>query len=319
MAEPTTYPCTYRDCKKVFTRAHQLKKHIIAHEAPDSLHYCPRCNFYSCQKKNLLIHLGTHTGEKNHRCPDMICHPGSHGSPPCVEHCDYKTNDPAALTKHRKKKHGYVPSPNRTRGKATSTSLEPKSRKGGNGIISQRYHPYGRPVTSVPPSREPSLVRSMTTSADNSPEPPSICSESSEDSSPFIRQGDVNVYGWPSVVSDRSDLSSNASAWESSIVSSATRFAAPKDNTKLDALYDPTLDPHWMAQYDAAYSSFNTNWMGCLPESYNIASPFSDALASEARTGREGCLCPDWMVDAGIEGWDQSALDAHKEFLRLVA
>ncbi|KAH0826351.1 hypothetical protein J3R83DRAFT_5309 [Lanmaoa asiatica] len=31
-------------------------------------------------------------------------------------------------------------------------------------------------------------------------------------------------------------------------------------------------------------------------------------------TGREGCLCPDMMINAGVEGWYSSLLDTHQEY-----
>ena len=45
------------------------------------------------------------TGEKNKSCPS----------------CDFKTSDPAALTRHRKREHGYVPQPRRARSRSSSS------------------------------------------------------------------------------------------------------------------------------------------------------------------------------------------------------
>jgi len=36
-------------------------------------------------------------------------------------------------------------------------------------------------------------------------------------------------------------------------------------------------------------------------------------------TGCGRCLCPDWMVEAGIEGWDDSVLEAHNDYYSLTS
>lgn len=78
-------------------------------------------------------------------------------------------------------------------------------------------------------------------------------------------------------------------------------------------MYDPSFNPDWLAAYEMSYNgSFDAAGMTYPPELVGASSAPADVGVTQ--TGREGCLCPEWMVQAGIEGWDQSVLETHKEF-----
>jgi hypothetical protein len=63
------------------------------------MHACPyaSCTFKALQKGNLQTHIGKHTGDLSHRCPE----------------CPFATNYQANLITHRKGFHGYQPTARR--------------------------------------------------------------------------------------------------------------------------------------------------------------------------------------------------------------
>ncbi|KAJ3876160.1 hypothetical protein F5051DRAFT_43078 [Lentinula edodes] len=96
------------ECHRILARKGDLPRHLRTHLDPvtkDSLSYkCPYdgCTFSNLQKSNVDTHLRTHTNVKSIVCPD-------------VDICGFATNDPAALTRHRKRRHDYVPRPRKRR------------------------------------------------------------------------------------------------------------------------------------------------------------------------------------------------------------
>lgn len=243
----------------------------------------------------MLILFSFSTGEKTYQCPHMVSVVGSPESPSHEERCEYKTNDPAALTKHRKKVHGYIPPPNRSRpSKAASASpCKPrKPRQKRDGKVSRR------PRSPVSIScHKPSLVPCMANPSSIGAEYTSPSFNSTTEISPFLWQGDEDAYG-QCMDANYSDVSGN----DFSISSNAT-LVVPEDEMDLAT---PSFDSEWTGRYEMGYSMFDMTGMKHVP---------SSAPASlDMQTDRGGCLCPEWMVEAGIEGWDQSVLDAHKEF-----
>ncbi|KAG1768784.1 hypothetical protein EDD22DRAFT_870632 [Suillus occidentalis] len=96
MSQIHKYTCSAQaDCNQTFAKFADLKKHEAAH-SPDA-YYCtwPECDFVTLMKNSYDIHYAKHTGKQREICP----HDG----------CNYKTHDPALLTRHRTKRHGYVP------------------------------------------------------------------------------------------------------------------------------------------------------------------------------------------------------------------
>ena len=115
----------------------------------------------------------------------------------------------------------------------------------------------------------------------------------------------VDVYG-----QSIGPYSSDVPGYDSSIYSSAT-LAVPEAEMDFSALYDTSLQSEWMTKYETSYSMFDMTGMTYLPEPLPAVLP-SDLVSLDMQTGREVCLCPEWMVKAGIE--DQSVLDTHRQF-----
>ncbi|KAH0826347.1 hypothetical protein J3R83DRAFT_5302 [Lanmaoa asiatica] len=287
-----TYSCTFVDCGKAFAKAYELKKHKATHDDPASVFYCPECDFITLQKKNLGIHIAIHTGKKIYECPDMISTVSSSGSPACEARCEYRTNDPAALTKHRKRIHAYIPPPNRRR----PTKAKPRQNKDGK-------------ASCCKPSRVLRKANGSSSGAGYT----TTSIESSEDSSPFLWQGDANAYGqWMDI------NCSDVSGYDSSISSSATLVVVPEEEMQFHTLYDPSLHSQWVAKYEMGYRTLDMTGKKHLPEPHQAVPPSAPA-SLDMQTGQGGGLCPEWMVEAGIEGWNQSMLEPYREFYVLDA
>ncbi|KAG8221723.1 hypothetical protein J3R82DRAFT_2011 [Butyriboletus roseoflavus] len=288
-----TYSCTIPNCGGIFSKAYELKKHKAAHDDPSSVYNCTQCNFFTLQRKNLVIHVAKHTGEKIHHCPQMVNSIGSAGSPASEERCEYKTNDPAALTRHRKKVHDYIPPPNRCRRSKAAPAAPRKPRKPRqkqDGNVAQRRRPYQRPAPVL--SRKPAHVSRLANPASSGAGYTSTSAQSQEDSCPFL---------W-----------GNASDMSGSLT-----LVVPDEEIDVTTLYDPSLHSGWMAKYEMGYTMPDVTGVRYLPEPLHAAFP--SPASHDLQTGREACLCPEWMVEAGIEGWDQSVLETHKELYVLDA
>ncbi|KAG2750399.1 hypothetical protein P692DRAFT_20414111 [Suillus brevipes Sb2] len=104
------YVCSAQaGCNKNFTKYTDLKRHEAAHSI--SAFHCrfAGCDFVTLSKASFEIHSDRHTGKQRYSCP---------------HDCDFKTHNPAALTRHRKSEHGHVPRPRRVcaRGRTKSAS-----------------------------------------------------------------------------------------------------------------------------------------------------------------------------------------------------
>ncbi|KAF8557169.1 hypothetical protein OG21DRAFT_1494941 [Imleria badia] len=272
-----TYACTFSDCDKVFSRAYELKKHTAEHENPHSVFHCPRCDFITLTKRSLAVHFANHTGEKDHECPDMI----RSGT---LEHrCDYKTNDPAALTRHRKKIHGYTPRQRAAPAAARKTRQKQSEKVPRRRKRSQRAAPARRKAPRAPRKAKNPVGNTST---------------------PALPQEDED--------GDTMD----ADCYEDvGYDSSSATLVGTDDEIGLDTLFDSSLRSQWMAKFEMSYSSFDMSGLRhqLEPLSEESESPFDPAVL-DAKTGREGCLCPEWMVEVGVEGWDQAVLEPHKEY-----
>ncbi|KAF8436241.1 hypothetical protein L210DRAFT_3648007 [Boletus edulis BED1] len=274
---PETFPCTFADCGQVFSKAYELKKHKATHDDPDSVHHCPNCDFITLQKKSLAIHVANHTGEKNLECPEMVTVGNSE------RRCDYKTHDPAALSKHRKKVHAHVPQSNRSRPKALPPSPR-KTRQKKEEKAPRRLR------------RSKRIAASPRHKASRSPRKPR---------SPKKDRGNTSTSANRTRVLPLEGVSRSAVVVEYRYgcfdCDSSTTLVGSDDEMGLDTLFDPSLRCQWMARYEMGYSTFGTTGMKYEPAPFPESSALD--LAPDVRTDREGCLCPEWMVEAGVEGW----------------
>jgi len=261
-------PCT--DCDKVFTKAFELRKHKATHENPDSVFHCSECDFITLSKKSLTIHFAKHTGEKSYQCPDMISFPGP---PAREERCDYRTNDPSSLSRHRQKIHGHIPLPSRSR------SIKPTS---GNPLQKVDDNVTCRPQRSRRPG--PTSRRILSRAL---PKTASVLGYAS------------NASGPPTADRDTMDVD----YYDPTLVDA-------DEEMDLDSVYDPSLRSDWMAEYENSYNTFDATGLKYHPEPAHT-DPSLSLARRDMQTGREGCLCPEWMVEAGV--WDQSVLERPRE------
>ncbi|KIK37595.1 hypothetical protein CY34DRAFT_15603 [Suillus luteus UH-Slu-Lm8-n1] len=96
---PTHVNCPI--CNKPICRKKDLDRHVRTHNKDNDapMHACPYtgCTFKTIQKANLQMHIGKHTGDLSHRCPE----------------CPFATNYQASLITHRKRFHDYKPTARR--------------------------------------------------------------------------------------------------------------------------------------------------------------------------------------------------------------
>ncbi|KAJ7582270.1 hypothetical protein C8J56DRAFT_1029107 [Mycena floridula] len=94
-------------CHRTVSRSSDLPRHIASlhNPSPVKAFPCPfaGCNVSVSQKSNLKSHLNIHTGERR-KCPD----------------CDFETPDAGSLTRHRKRKHNYIPKARRAKNRWSS-------------------------------------------------------------------------------------------------------------------------------------------------------------------------------------------------------
>ncbi|KAF5325713.1 hypothetical protein D9611_000168 [Ephemerocybe angulata] len=131
-------------CEKVVNRKADLTRHMQVHNKGAERYTCPyqECTYATLQKSNLTTHLRTHTGEKRFSCQDS---PGQ---------CDFRTSDPAAFTRHRKKKHGYVPQA-RSRKGSIATELESSPAPSTSGPSTGTPFPQDPLIRPVREVKEP--------------------------------------------------------------------------------------------------------------------------------------------------------------------
>ncbi|KAJ7118016.1 hypothetical protein C8R43DRAFT_1153776 [Mycena crocata] len=95
------FRCPKPNCDWSYPRKSDLDRHDVNHlsdeERTARMIYCKICGHGTLQQSNMKTHERTHTREQPEICPD----------------CPYRTGDPASLTQHRKKYHGYEPNSRR--------------------------------------------------------------------------------------------------------------------------------------------------------------------------------------------------------------
>ncbi|KAL0580999.1 hypothetical protein V5O48_000993 [Marasmius crinis-equi] len=148
----TPRPVVCPICSSVISRKNDLNRHMQTHNKDKSTYpfACsyPDCEFRSLQVSNYKTHMKTHTGVK-----DQIC---------TYPQCTFRTSDPGSLTRHRKRKHKYVPRSRRKWCEETNNFVESSSSS------------VGSPSTSRAPSEEAALActpHSLGTTPQRSPSP----------------------------------------------------------------------------------------------------------------------------------------------------
>ncbi|KAF9233568.1 hypothetical protein BU15DRAFT_79973 [Melanogaster broomeanus] len=306
-----------KDCDNTFTKASELKKHVVAHSNPEKrvdtssptcisltaaqnvicrLFNCSSCAFISLQKKNLTIHTGTHTGEKRFKCPHTLFSPGYSDSSTGGKDCEFRTNDPAALTRHRKAFHGYVP---QSRGRT--------SRKGDRASRAATDTP-SRPFA---PDRRNAFLQPVDNN-DDSTDSGYNTAEGLSSSTTLTWRGDICNYPTASKDADSSDATQYSST-ASSVAQGLPRDRVPAAKKNVDPYFGFEWETLHVEEYNASY----------LTEIERLRPDLEMEIYEEdifdRTTGCEGCLCPEWMVEAGIEGWDESVLVAHKDYYNLTS
>ncbi|KAJ3518783.1 hypothetical protein NMY22_g13509 [Coprinellus aureogranulatus] len=149
-------PVSCPTCQKTVNRKADLTRHMAVHGKDETKKYIceyDECTYATRQKSNLTTHLRTHTGEKRFACTED---PAS---------CSFRTSDPAAFTRHRKKKHGYIPQARSRKGSiatelALSNSPQAASQTPGStsGTSAGTGSPPGdQPVHSGQEEEEPEI------------------------------------------------------------------------------------------------------------------------------------------------------------------
>ncbi|KAF8839792.1 hypothetical protein BDN67DRAFT_981549 [Paxillus ammoniavirescens] len=277
MAPANSFTCSFQDCGRVFYRALELKKHEISHTNPEKIFACPTCPFITLQKRGLSIHMSQHTGERRFHCPHPTVSPqsshsgGSSGSSSGGMGCEFKTGDPAALTRHRKACHGYVPL---ARGRAS------------------RNGPRDSPRAAATQASN-STSRSSASGRHRSFLGPAGSSGESTDSG----YSTAEPLSWHGNSSDSTEWSSDAS-----------RVAQGLKRG------DPYFGSEWDTGYVEDYSaSYLTEIERIRPD---LEMEIHEEDIFDRRTGREWCHCPEWMIESRVEGWDESVLEANKEYYK---
>ncbi|KAJ4490219.1 hypothetical protein J3R30DRAFT_48510 [Lentinula aciculospora] len=122
-----------------------MQKHLRGEERASRSFSCPyaNCGFKSLQKSNTDTHIrSVHTKIKDQECPN----------------CEFATADPGSLTRHRKRRHEYVPEHRKPR-------LVPPTRGNSDIVIvnsGNRYPGYG-------PSEVPHTLKAPKVSQVSSP------------------------------------------------------------------------------------------------------------------------------------------------------
>ncbi|KIK56362.1 hypothetical protein GYMLUDRAFT_76128 [Collybiopsis luxurians FD-317 M1] len=123
------------ECGAVLSEGYDIRRHVHNVHRTGMTRVRYRCSWVGCdvtavQRSNLKTHYRVHLRDKSQTCPD----------------CQFRTTDPASVTRHRKRIHGYVP-----------------MRRSAKGRRDNRYTPYGVPASpssgsesdnSFPPSSE---------------------------------------------------------------------------------------------------------------------------------------------------------------------
>ncbi|KIK96843.1 hypothetical protein PAXRUDRAFT_276226 [Paxillus rubicundulus Ve08.2h10] len=302
MAPVKTFPCPFKDCDSVFSKTSELRKHEVGHSNPEKVFKCPTCPFITLQKRNLAIHISRHTGERRFQCPHpaVSSEPSDSGASSDSSsggvRCEFKTNDPAALTRHRKACHGYIP---QVRGRGSRNGPHAS----GRAAATRASNSTSCPLAS---GRRNSFLGPADANGESTDSGFSTA-ERLNSSATLTWRGDTDHYQ-----SGSTDACSSDSTECSSDVPSVSQ-GLPLDRAPAAAkVVDPYLGFEWGSLYVEDYSaSYLTEAERIRPD---LEMEIHEEDIFDRMTGREWCLCPEWMIEVGIEGWDESVLEANEQY-----
>ena len=179
----------------------------------------------------VLTSFPSSTGEKTHQCPDMLNSVDPSGLSAQEERREYRTNDPASLTKCRKKSHGYIPPPSRSRPRIALLLFAIPEEGGQTRIIASVFSGASLRLVCHPVL----YIDKIDSDSDTS----SVTGRSSLPTT-----------------SSKGTFASSPDVCGQSITSNITLFAPGKD-LDLGSLCGPSLQAEWMPKYKVSLSVFD--------------------------------------------------------------
>ncbi|KIK56466.1 hypothetical protein GYMLUDRAFT_247958 [Collybiopsis luxurians FD-317 M1] len=127
-----------------------MQSHLSAEEKASISYFCPYedCTYRSLQKVNVDTHIRKHTQVKDIQCPT----------------CNFATGDPGSLTRHRKRRHEYVPKQRKPRTPGNGPSGATPAQAPGEATI-ETPSDYVSQSPPQPVEASPSVLSSPSQSA----------------------------------------------------------------------------------------------------------------------------------------------------------
>ncbi|ESK96327.1 zinc finger protein helios [Moniliophthora roreri MCA 2997] len=126
LVTPEGLTSTCEICAVAIANKGDMARHMRTHAKPR--HHCPfeGCVYASRQPNNLTTHIRTHTKQRVHQCLE----------------CASSFVDPASLTRHKRRVHGYVPKPRKKRAANTTASTHEPFSSIAASRKSRRHQPF---------------------------------------------------------------------------------------------------------------------------------------------------------------------------------
>ncbi|KAG6817190.1 hypothetical protein H0H93_007425, partial [Arthromyces matolae] len=300
--EINTKPCEV--CGIVIRYKGDVARHAQLHRASKEVEMF-KCSYDGCvyqtlQKSNLKTHVLKHTGEKPHECPE----------------CDKRFSDPGCLTRHRKRKHAYVPT--RNGGRAQPTIGAKKSRR----HTSIETTPSRSPSCELP---DDTSLRSYSPAASSTCESPDPYSYTWDKLSPSMEGSSTSMILEPSTPLDFLPTNlSPAIGTCSQLVNGMEQFSQyPHDDYYMSHTYteNPTItlsaELSWIFDMAApqTIAPLDNFYGGSYPSDFpssSFASPSSSPESSSSEFPVD--LLPPSPVDFDCFGFNDFSLSTGPQF-----